>query len=88
MPFSFFVNTHSIIWYDDIMMIPILRSAAIVGASTLASAFALQKLYQVTGIYPPEPVFWFFSGFTAYAVIEAVEHLTGKEVLEIGHQLP
>lgn len=69
-------------------MIPILKGAALVGASTLASAVALQKLYKVTNFYPPKPVFWFFSGFTAFVIIEAVEHLTGKEILEAGHQLP
>jgi hypothetical protein len=48
-------------------MTNILISSAVTGAATLASAYALQKLYEKTDFYPPNPVFWFFIGVTAHA---------------------
>jgi hypothetical protein len=47
-------------------MANIIIGSAITGAATLASAYALQKLYEKTNFYPPSPVFWFFIGVTAH----------------------
>jgi hypothetical protein len=47
-------------------MANIFIGSAVTGVATLASAYALQKLYEKTNFYPPSPVFWFFIGVTAH----------------------
>jgi len=50
-------------------MTNILIGSAVTGVATLASAYALQKLYEKAKFYPPNPVFWFFIGVTAHVGI-------------------
>lgn len=50
-------------------MANIILGSAITGAATLASAYALQKLYEKANFHPPDPVFWFFIGVTAHVGI-------------------
>ena len=64
-------------------MMNTVKGAAILGASTLGAAIALQQLYKVTDFYPPKPVFWFFSGVTAFLLLEGAERISGKDLVSI-----
>ena len=64
-------------------MMNTVKGAAILGAGTLGAAIALQFLYKVTDFYPPNPVFWFFSGVTAFMLLQGAERLTGKELIAL-----
>ena len=69
------------------MLSSLLKDACVVGLSTLVSAAALQLMYRKTKFYPPNPVFWFFTGFSGYLLIEAVEHQLGRELIDTQHLL-
>lgn len=68
--------------------IELLKSASIVGVATLITGASLQGAYTVTGFTPPAPIFWFFTGFSAYLAIEGAEHVIGRELItNKGHAL-
>jgi hypothetical protein len=60
-----------------------LLQAGVAGLGAVASAWILQKGYEKTGFYPPEPVFWFFIGVGSYASVEALEWTQGERHLAL-----
>jgi len=59
-------------------MTNVILTSAVTGVATLASAYALQKLYAKTNFHPPDPVFWFFIGVTAQVGLGVGNQLWNK----------
>jgi len=47
-----------------------LIGATVLGAGTLGTALGLQYAYKKFDFYPPDPVFYFFTGALAFAILE------------------
>lgn len=62
-------------------MANIIIGSAVTGAATLASAYALQKLYEKVNFHPPDPVFWFFIGVTTHVGISLGNRLLNSTSL-------
>tara|TARA_Y100001935_G_C17052940_1_gene382928 strand:+ start:152 stop:370 length:219 start_codon:yes stop_codon:yes gene_type:complete len=70
------------------MILSIVKGASILGVAAIGTSAVLQWGYRTFDFYPPNAVYVFFTAALAYGLVEAVEHFSGKELLETGHELP